>query len=183
MEMIFTPNEAAALVQLPPKRVYKELEYQVITSNRDVPRLRFPALIYLYLLREVNFEFSVQFRASLYQRLVKAWEEKAKILEVAKFLILQLDQISQELSTLIEQFEQWKSQLVTDPNILGGETVFPQSRLSVRRIGNILKRGETPENIREDYPFLSELDLKFAQFFVNAYPLQGRPKKDEVFNR
>ena len=182
MEMIFTPNEAAALLQLPPKRVYKELEYQVITSTSDVPRLSFPALIYLCLLREVNFEFSVKFRTSLYQRLVKAWEEKATVLEVAKFLILQLDQVSQELSTLIEEFNHWKSKLVTDVNILGGETVFPQSRLSVRRVGSLLNKGEKPEDILEDYPFLSTEDLKCAQLFVNAYPLQGRPKKDEVFN-
>ena len=180
--MIFTPNEAAALVQLPPKRVYKELEYRVITSDSDTPRLSFPALIYLSLLREVNFEFSVQFRTSLYQRLVKAWSEKAKFFEVAKFLILQLDEQAQELSSLIEQFNHWKSELVTDVNIKGGERVFPQSRLSVRRIGTLLNKGEKPENILEDYPFLSAEDLKFAQLFVNAYPQLGRPKKDEIFN-
>ncbi|WP_330203412.1 DUF433 domain-containing protein [Cyanobacterium sp. Dongsha4] len=182
MEMIFTPNEVAALLKLPPKRVYKELEYQIIPSTSYAPRLTFPALIYLFLLKEINFEFSIPFRVSLYQRLVKAWEEKATFFEVAKFLVLQLDQVNEELSGLIKQFNNWKSELITDTNILGGETVFPQSRLSVRRIGNLLNRGETLENILEDYPFLSQEDLKFAQLFVNAYPLQGRPKKDEVFN-
>ena len=183
MELVFTPNEAAALVQLPAKRVYKELEYKIITSITETPRLSFPALIYLCFLREINFEFSVPFRASLYQRLVRrAWEEKATVLEVAKFLILQLDDLTQELLTLVEQFNTWKAKLVTDKNILGGENVFPQSRLSVRRIGNLLNKGETSADILDDYPFLSENDLKFAQLYVNAYPQQGRPKKDEVFN-
>ncbi len=182
MDMTFTPNEAAALLELSPKRIYKELEYNVISSTSHAPRLTFPALIYLSLLREVNFEFSVQFRTSLYQRLVQAWEEKATFLEVAKFLILQLDQLSQELFDLIKQFNDWKSKLVSDQDILGGETVFPQSRLSVRRVGSLLNRGEKPENILEDYPFLSPEDLKFAQLFVNAYPQLGRPKKDEIFN-
>lgn len=182
MEMIFTPNEAAALLELSPKRIYKELEYKVITSTSQTPSLTFPALIYLSLLREVNFEFSVQFRASLYQRLVKAWEEKATFVEVAKFLILQLDELSQELFALIERFNSWKSKLISDVNIKGGEVVFPESRLSVRRIGNLLNRGEKPENILADYPFLSPEDLKFSQLFVNAYPSQGRPKKDEISN-
>ena len=180
MKLAFTPNEAAALAQLPPKRVYKELEHQVITSVSDVPRISFPALIYLCLLREINFEFSVQSRTKLYQSLVKAWEEKASVLEVARFLFFQLDELSQELSTLIQQFYLWKSKLITDENILGGETVFPQSRLSVRRVGGLLNRGEKPENILDDYPFLSGEDLKFAQLFINAYPQLGRPKKNEI---
>lgn len=182
MKTIFTPNEAAALVELPAKRVYKEIEYQIITSLSDTPRLPFSALIYLRALKEINFEFSIQARILLYQRLVKAWEAKANNLEIARFFILQIDNISQELLTLTEEFYQWKNQLINDTNIKGGETVFPKSRLSVRYIGNLLKRGETVENIREDYPFLSEEDLKFALVFINAYPSQGRPKKDEIFN-
>ena len=62
---------------------------------------------------------------------------------------------------------------------MGGETVFPGSRLTVRHIGAMLERGESPEIIREDYPYLSEEDLKFAHLYVKAYPNLGRPKKHE----
>ncbi len=41
--MIFTPNEAAALTQLPLKRVYKELEYQVLLLSQM-------SLVFLFLL-------------------------------------------------------------------------------------------------------------------------------------
>ena len=75
MEAIFTPNEAAAFAHLSPKRVYKEIEYRVIQPVSDTPRLSFAALIYLRALKEINFEFSVKYRAALYQRLVKAIEE------------------------------------------------------------------------------------------------------------
>jgi uncharacterized protein (DUF433 family) len=53
---------------------------------------------------------------------------------------------------------------------MGGETVFPNSRLTVRRIGSMLERGESSEVIREDYPYLSQEDLEFAQIYVRAYP-------------
>jgi uncharacterized protein (DUF433 family) len=177
MEAIFTPNEAAAFASLSPKRVYKELEYRVIPQVEDSPRLTFAALIYLCALKEINFEFSVNYRSLLYQRLVEAIENHASNLEIAKFFILQLDGITKELSELISQFNEWKNHLVSDPNIMGGQTVFPNSRLSVYRIGGLLEKGESSEAIRFDYPYLSETDLKFAPLYLKAYPPVGRPKK------
>ena len=64
------------------------------------------------------------------------------------------------------QFEQWKSSLSNNPKILGGETTFPNSRLSVQRIGGALEQGESREVLREDYPYLTEQDLTFAQMYV-----------------
>ena len=113
----------------------------------------------------------------MYQRLVEATEEHASTVEFAKFFVLQLNTISQELSELISQFNQWKSHLINDPSIMAGQTVFPNSRLSVHHVGKIIARGELLQVIQEDYPYLSELDLKFAPLFVKAYPVMGRPRK------
>ena len=177
MEAVFTPNEAAAFAYLSPKRVYKELEYRVIESNSEIPRLPFVALIYLRALKEIDFEFSVNYRTLIYQRLVKAWENHASNLEIAKFFVLQLDQINQELRDLIVGFNRWQEGLVSNAEVKGGEMVFPNSRLSVRHLGGILERGESPEVILEDYPYLTAEDLQFASLYVKAYPVMGRPKK------
>jgi uncharacterized protein (DUF433 family) len=91
-------------------------------------------------------------------------------LEIGKFFTLHLDAIALELSDIITRFKDWQKRLVTDSNIMGGETVFPNSRLTVRRIGSMLERGESSEVIREDYPYLSQEDLEFAQIYVRAYP-------------
>jgi uncharacterized protein (DUF433 family) len=177
MNVVFTPNEAAALVQIPAKRVYKELEYEVITSTVNPPRLTFAALVYLKALREVDFTFPVDFRTLLYGRLVDAIAHKTSTVEVARYFVLQLDAISKELSELITRFKQWKDTLVVNPAIMGGETVFPNTRLTVRHIGNMLERGESKEVIQEDYPYLSDEDIEFALLYVRAYPVIGRPKK------
>jgi uncharacterized protein (DUF433 family) len=177
MATIFTPSEAAAFVQLPAKRVYKELEYRVITSASYPPRLPFSALIYLRALKEINFTFSVDERIELYRRLVEALEQSLPSLEIAKFFILQLDSIQSELSDLIMRFNAWKQHLVASPDIMGGETVFPGTRLTVRHVGAMLERGESPDVIREDYPYLSSEDIEFASLYVRAYPSVGRPKK------
>ena len=178
METIFTPNEAAAFAYLSPKRVYKEIEYKVIQPVNDVPRLPFAALIYLRALKEIDFEFSVKYRTALYQRLVEALEQQATTIEFAKFFVLQLNSINHELSHLIFHFNQWKDSLVKDPLIMGGQVVFPNSRLSVHHIGKIIDRGESLQVIKEDYPYLSDLDLKFAPLYVKAYPVMGRPKNE-----
>jgi uncharacterized protein (DUF433 family) len=183
MAKIFTPNEAAALIEISPKRIYKEIEHRIIpvgTPNRD--RLSFGTLVYLRALKEINFDFSVSYRIHLHEALQTAWEQQVATLEFGKFFTLKVSEIGQELQTLIDRFEAWKARLVSNPNILGGEVVFPNSRLSVQRIGGCLARGETLEVLREDYPYLTDEDFDFAQIYVKAYPIQGRPKLDEVYN-
>jgi len=180
METIFTPNEAAAFVQLPTKRIYKEIENKIISPVSPPTQIPFAALIYLQALKDVDFEFSVENRILLYKRLVEALEQSLPILNIGAYLELKVNAIQRELSELIADFEAWKKDLISDPNIMGGETVFPGSRLTVRHIGAILEKGESPEIIREDYPYLSESDVKFAHLYVKAYPAIGRPKKHEV---
>lgn len=74
--------------------------------------------------------------------------------------------ITIETEVTATTFDEWKTRLIRDPNILGGEMIFPNSRLSVRRIGTMLERGESPEVIQQDYPYLSKEDLRFAQLYV-----------------
>ena len=183
MNKIFTPNEAAALVSISPKRIYKEIEYRIIPidlSNQN--QLSFGTLVYLRALKEINFDFSVSYRIHLHQALQTAWEQQLSTLEFGKFFTLKVGEIGQELQTLIDRFEAWKARLVSTPNILGGEIVFPGSRLSVQRIGGSLERGEAVEVLREDYPYLTDEDLNFARIYVKAYPIQGRPRVDEIYN-
>ncbi len=183
MNKIFTPNEAAALIEISPKRIYKEIEHHIIpagTPHRD--RLSFGTLVYLRALKEINFDFSVSYRIHLYEALQNAWEQQISTLEFGKFFTLKVSEIGQELKMLIDRFEAWKARLVSNPNVLGGEIVFPGSRLSVQRIGGSLERGETLAVLREDYPYLTDEDFYFARIYVKAYPVQGRPKVDEVYN-
>ncbi|WP_373538504.1 DUF433 domain-containing protein [Chamaesiphon sp.] len=183
MTKIFTPNEAAALIEISPKRIYKEIEYRIIHSdNPNHHQLSFGTLVYLRALKEINFNFSVSYRIHLYEALQTAWEQQVPTLEFGKFFTLKVSAICQELQTLIDRFEAWKAGLVSSSDILGGEIVFPNSRLSVQRIGGSLERGESLEILREDYPYLTDEDLNFARLYVKAYPQQGRPKVNEVYN-
>lgn len=71
------------------------------------------------------------------------------------------------MSCVPEEYEDWKSQLVTSPDIMGGTTVFPNSRVTVKRIAGLVIRGISLKEIQEDYPMVSRQDVKFARKFVD----------------
>lgn len=70
----------------------------------------------------------------------------------------------------IDNFLKWKESLVSRPDIMGGATTFPNSRLTVRHVSGMLERGVDPQEILEDYSYLNVADLEFAHLFVQAYP-------------
>ena len=84
------------------------------------------------------------------------------------------------VETRLDDFARWKQKLVECEDILGGEPVFPGSRLAVRQIGEMARRGASASEILEDYPHLTEQDIEFAKRFANAYPHLGRPRAREA---
>jgi uncharacterized protein (DUF433 family) len=169
------------LVDLEERVVRKELEHEVLVSSEPA-RLSFPALVYLRLLRELNearLAPTVERRTDLFRAIEKALRRRSEVepLALAAHTSVQLQEIVTEMRNMVDEFESWKAGLETSPDVLGGETVFPDSRLSVRGIGGRLERGESADAILEDYEYLTERDLEFAQLYVRAYPPRGRPRE------
>jgi uncharacterized protein (DUF433 family) len=173
----FTPNEAAALSELSEKQVRNEIEYHVIEVPSP-PRLSFPTLVYLRALKLMGLQLKVDDRVRLARRLLDAVRSSPTIdtLDIGDVLALRIGAVIKDLAERVQKFERWRDNLVTSPDIMGGEAVFPNSRLTVRRVGGMLDRGEPPDAIREDYPYLRPEDLDFARLYVRAYPRVGRPR-------
>jgi len=72
---------------------------------------------------------------------------------------------------------------VPNEAILGGEAVFPKSRLAVRQVGGMLLGGASPKDVLQDYPYLTDQDLEFAPIFTKAYPRMGRPRESQAAPR
>ena len=49
------------------------------------------------------------------------------------------------------------------PDVLGGEPVFANTRLSVAHVGKMVEGGEPIANIIEDYPYLTVQDVEAAR--------------------
>jgi uncharacterized protein (DUF433 family) len=179
MEHALTVNEAVALFGLEEKAVRKEVEYGLFGSESP-PRFKLPALVYFRILVVLGLEPSVEERKKIYQLIAKAFSRtrKPKKVEVSPVLELKLDEVTEEVEGKLQRFEAWKKKIVIDPDILGGEPVFPKSRLAVRHIGGMMLRGraDAEQEIREDYPYLKTQDIEFAKLYTAAYPKVGRPR-------
>ncbi len=173
----FTPSEAAALTELPAKRVRKEIEHRVIKTTRP-PRVSFADLVYLRALQLIEVQLSVEDRARLARRLIDAVRRSPDVdsVDVGQVLTVRVGPIVRFLKKRTERFERWRERLVENREIMGGEPVFPRSRVTVRRIGGMLERGVAAEEILEDYPGLTAEDLELARLYVRAYPRVGRPR-------
>lgn len=179
----FTPAETAALAQLPPKQIRKDLEYSIIAGgSASPPRLPFSALVYFETLRLTGLSWSVEDRARLYRLICEglAQTPAPESVEFASVLSLKLGLVAREMGAKLARFHAWKDTLVSNPDVMAGEIVFPRSRLTVRRIGELLEQGESPNVVLDDYPELSPQDLEFSHLFVKAYPRVGRPRAQDT---
>ena len=61
---------------------------------------------------------------------------------------------------------EYEEHFVRDPRICGGETVVKGTRVTLRTILASLAEGATVEEILEDFPTLSEKDVRAAIAFA-----------------
>ena len=177
-----TPNEVVALFGLDEKRVRKDVEYDVFERGKGPPRFALAEVVYLYTLDRLDFDLGVDDRKKLYRLIAAALVQakRPKSIELGEYVEVKLSTAVEAVEVRIERFEKWKKKLVTRDDILGGEAVFPNSRLAVRQIGEMAKRGASVKEIIEDYPALEEQDVVFAKQYLTAYPRVGRPRVRQV---
>jgi uncharacterized protein (DUF433 family) len=173
-----TTSEVAALFDVDERRIRKDVEYGVFGRMKRPPRFDLGAVVYFRIVSGIELELAVEGRKKLYRSIVAAMRSKgAHDLELSAYVVVRLGVAVRDVEVRLREFARWKAKLVERDDILGGETVFQKSRLAVRHIGELARRGGSDE-IVVDYPSLSKLDVDFAARFVAAYPRIGRPRSD-----
>lgn len=171
-----TVNEVVAISGMEEGKVRKDVEHGLFGLETP-PQFDLAALVYFRVMSELGIQPLVEDRRKIYELIAKAFlrsSEPANV-EVSPVLELKLAKVTREVASTLARFEAWKKSVVINPNILGGEPVFPNSRLSVRHIGALLMNDGLDE-VREDYPYLNADDLEFAKLYALAYPKRGRPR-------
>lgn len=69
---------------------------------------------------------------------------------------------------MAEHTPSYRDRIVCDPQVLGGKPVIKGSRVPVSLILNLMAHGGTFAEILEDYPDISEDDLKAALLYAEA---------------
>ncbi len=173
--LALTANEVAALTGLDERVVRKDVEKGVVQTTTP-PRFGEEALVYFSATAAFALRLPTAERRRLYDMVSRAVEANEPRIELGAGWTLDVAAIEAGLQARLAAFEEWKAHLVVDERILGGEPVFPDTRLTVRHVGEMLRRGAEAAEILEDYPYLTEQDLAFARLYTTAYPRIGRPR-------
>jgi uncharacterized protein (DUF433 family) len=178
MAEVLSASEVVALTGLEERRVRKDVEYGVLGAARP-PRFNLAEVVYFGVIAGLGFDLGVEDRKKLYELIRTALRSKnvPTRLALSDIVELKLGEIVDTLTRRRARFEAWKTKLVVDDAILGGEPVFPKSRLAVRRIGGALLNGTSVEEVKEDYPYLTDEDIEYARLYTVAYPRVGRPRE------
>lgn len=170
-----TVNEVVALTGIDEKSVRKDVEQGVVQAMSPL-RFAEGALVYFRARALFAFSLGTADRRSLYARINDALAMHSAQLELGRGWLLDIGAIAADTLDRAQRFDTWKRKIVVSDDILGGEPVFQGSRLAVRHVGQMIRRGISQDEIREDYPTLSDEDVEFSPIFSIAYPPMGRPR-------
>lgn len=179
---ILSVTEASALLDVDERLVRKEIEHGLI-GKRNRVEVSFAEAVYLLATTLMQFRLGVEQRRVV-RSAVESWltsSPRAPRIELAAGLELNVGRFANEVEERLSAFKKWKRERVAeDAGVLAGEPTFRGSRLSVRKIGEmILEHGDAAvREIREDYPRLTKDDIRFAPRFARAYPRRGRPRRE-----
>jgi uncharacterized protein (DUF433 family) len=183
-----TLKETALLAGVTEKLIRHELADKVVVPRHvEGRRLYFWAtdVFYLRLISELRFALTKADRKHLFILLADNKEEQGPWRLQADRLTLTgrvptdiwTTKLERELTQRLKLFLRGKRRVVSRPDILGGEPVFDGTRISVRHVGQLVKKGVPEAELLEDFPALSKRDLEFARMYTALGRPPGRPKK------
>lgn len=138
--LALTSTEAAALTGLDERAVRKDVEHGILDAGSP-PRFAEVALVYFRACASFTFHLGAQDRKRLYGNIADALEAGRVSQDLGPGWTLDVAAVAADLRHRVAEFEAWREALVTRDDILGGEPVFPGSRLAVRHEGEMLARG------------------------------------------
>jgi uncharacterized protein (DUF433 family) len=182
-----TLKEAAFLSGATEKVIRHELAASIVHGKRSRRHHRFgPREVFFFcLVNELPFDLKREDRRDLFELIVSRKEQRGHWRrEPHRFVLtggipveLPVDAILHRVLARVRLFLRGRRRVVSRPEILGGEPVFEGTRISVRNVGERIRKGEPTTDLLEDFPSLRAEDLEFARMFVELGRPPGRPRK------
>lgn len=109
----------------------------------------------------------------------RPWESaEAQSLALGNALQVIIPEHTRQVAEHASRYAEAKEQLIhRDPLVKAGEPVISGSRVSVYAVLGRLDRGETVDDLLEDFPHLSRESIEVAALYARANPRRGRPAR------
>ena len=199
MVELFSVNEAAAIAEVSPEIIRTALEKKSVTPSHQrktgkAVRHQFSVgeVLFIKLLAEFPFPLSKQDKHSLAQVLARGnrkaspWSMEGVDLVYRSGdvqLSLRCKPFRRTVERNLATFRWGKARVASSPGVLAGEPVFRGTRVPLRHVASLFRKGVSEQEISEDFPQLSARDLAYARLFSRLGEKPGRPRKQLLIRR
>lgn len=188
----FSLKEAAVLADVSEHSIRKALEAgtltPLVTYVGRVPRYCFRGrdLLYLSLVHEFPIALSPADKLDLWRLFDRhsseagawRWDDHELIASHGDVCLrLDTEPLRARLAQRLRRFRHGRRRIVRDPEIVAGEPVFEGTRIPLAQVVGLIRKGVALDEIRADYPTLSESDLDYACLVARMKANPGRPRK------
>jgi uncharacterized protein (DUF433 family) len=199
MTELFSLNEAAAIAEVSPDTLRTVLEKKSVKPAHTqkagkAVRHRFSAgdVLLVKVLVEFPFPLSKEDKRSLAKILARGDRKSARWSREGANLVYRTGEMQvfvacspfrQTVAKNLAAFHWGRRRVVSSPEVLGGEPVFRGTRIPLRHVASLFRRGTREQEIIEDFPGLGPRDLAYARLFSRFGEKPGRPRKRLAFRR
>jgi uncharacterized protein (DUF433 family) len=174
---LYTVAEAAYVSDVDTKAVDREIDAQVVLPTTRAHRagrlLEKPSLIYLAALRDIRTAIDASARRLISQRVTDAVAHHKTSVTFGGFQ-LPINRLSRMLKPRLSAIDALRHAIEIKPGVGGGEPVLKGSRLKVRMLADLVRRGVPLAEIAGEYEVPKDL-VELATLYDSLYPRRGRP--------
>ncbi len=175
-ESHLTVKEAAFITGIGERIVNHEIDARIIPTRNDGGdrRIRGFDVLYLSAVRNVRDGLGQPFRRRLRNAIAKAAADHVPEATVEHFHILLRELEVGLLGAFGELQAARKDHIESRAEVLAGEPVIKGTRIAARHVADLVKRGASVSDIRDDFD-LTEAQIRAAVVFDRVTPKRGRP--------
>lgn len=174
-EARLTVPEAAFVAGLTIRDVNREIDAKIIgVAGRSERLVRGADLFYLFAVKDVRSQLTPVLRRHMRKAIADAAGARASEARLHQF-VFPIDRIREDLLGPFEALERSKHDHIESRHgVLGGEPVLKGTRIAARHVADLVRRGATRAEIREDLE-LTDPQIDAAIVFDRTSPRRGRP--------
>ncbi len=133
-----------------------------------------PELIWVCLNHAARGAIPSEARGELFQRYQENLQ--ASELRVSPVVVLDIATTRSAIAERAARLERAKSNVVSDPEVIGGEPVIRNTRIPVYDVAASVAKGLPSSRIRAAYSLLDDQAIEDAAIYAAAFPPRGRPR-------
>src|SRR5262245_48649479 len=169
-----TVAEAAFVTKVDAKEIDREIDAEILPAGRGARELKRGALLYIKAIAPYRGDISPALRKQVFYAVEAALAKRNDVAHVGS-LYVPLKEIEAELLEEFKELEALKRDMVERrPDILGGEPLLKGTRIPVRVVADLVKRGAAKRDLRREYDLSGE-QVDAAVLYDKIMPRRGRP--------